>query len=87
MKQLFTWRKVGRSWVANIGSLMLVVDERGSVQRGLRWRVRDVLGALNFGSGWRKSLDAAILEAEAIAVREALPSLRKIVAARKRAHR
>jgi hypothetical protein len=78
---LFEWRKCGRSWIADIGKLDLEVNERGSVRRGLRWRVRSVLGAQNFGGGWRESVEDAILEAETIAVREALPALRKIVAA------
>ena len=75
---LFEWRKSGRAWVADIGSLSLIVNERGSQAKGLRWRVREILGASNWGSGWLDSVEDAILEAEAIAIREALPALRKI---------
>lgn len=80
LRLLFAWSKVGRSWVAHIGKLSLIVDERGSARRGLRWRVREVLGAQHLGSGWRDWPGDALVEAEEIAVREALPALQKIVA-------
>lgn len=60
----FHWEKVGRSWVADIGPLSVVVIERGNATDGLRWRVADVFGNKNLGSGWHSDRAEAIAEAE-----------------------
>lgn len=68
---LFVWVECGRSFVARFGALSISVKGIGSDAKGTRrWRVGYIFGNAHLGGGW-KTLDDAILEAEAIAVREA----------------
>jgi hypothetical protein len=78
---MFVWRKSGRAWVADIGKLSLIVNERGSLKTGLRWRVVSIFGAQSFkmgGTQWRDRLEDALLEAESYAVAVGIPALRKL---------
>lgn len=67
----FTWIKCGRQYVARFGRLSVTVQERGSIKKGLRWRVGWVFGNPNLGGGWHYKLSGATDEAEQIAEREA----------------
>lgn len=67
---LFVWEECGRSFVTHFGGLGVSVSSRGSAANGTKvWRVTDVFGNKHLGGDW-KALDDAILEAEALAVRE-----------------
>jgi hypothetical protein len=84
---LFVWEECGRSFVTRFGALSVSVKGQGSLAKGSkRWRVADIFGNLHLGGGW-KSLDDAILEAEALAVREGTALLgnvrRKVIPGRR----
>ena len=66
----FVWRECGRAFITDFGKLHVSVRRRGRCGVDLQWRVAEVFGAQFLGSGWRDTLDDAILEAEALAIRE-----------------
>lgn len=64
----FRWRKSGRSFVADVGVLSIVIDERGNLRDGHSYRVRSVFGWHTNGP-WHESLQDAKAEAERLARR------------------
>lgn len=79
----FIWRQCGRAFVTNFGHLSVSVRRKGRRGVDLRWRVDEVFGAKFLAEEWHEMLDDAILEAEALAIREANCLYRNLLAARR----